>query len=602
MSNLINDFYLNYNEQYFSMALIYFRLLTDEKANDFKDTNAATDNFKDNPIAMEWPSGKLNYLSKFSAIISDSKIDFNEKNKVHCLACIPVQHTVTRRTWKEANECTFTLAQEDFPFDPAKIQVANVYMFQGVTVNNSLIDEIKLRNEPKDFSEVLINSMDGKYPIDIVFNNLSNINFGDSITLRDYSLKFAGFVDNISANITAEGRTVDFACRDIVGMMLDQNINQEDFKKIAESMIEGFLEQVIRQVLSLSSAGKGLIIHGIGFTHDAVKFPDNETKEIIKKNSKSRINKDMSYWDLVVDLCQLCGLTCQIEYLQYQKNLLSEVRKNYIAVPSLAIYTADIAYGSTVLTEKKLKGFEFFNDGTNKDIHIMNGYYYWFLNRPLMEIGFDGSEATITKDIGAGLIPAVRVISFNDKEDDPAKQFIEGWFPGKMFDKNPGDLNINEYNSRLKQIKLEGIKYFDPKSYKEISVPGVQDVKKCNELAETFYNQMIRGKNKLTIKSGRYYFSTEDLKNIIGVGNLRCGHAVDILWPELNNQNNSEFAEESYFINLNNIGDSEKQYFLTFIDKNNLVKPKTWYTTSVEYTLSPDGFEVTIELIRSLEG
>jgi hypothetical protein len=598
--SLIEDFYNNYNEKYFSMALIYFRLLTDEKATDLKSTSDASDNFKDNPIATEWPSGQLKYLSKYSALVSDEEINFNNPNKIYCLACIPIQHTVTRRTWKEANECSFTLAQEDFPFDPSKIQVANVYMFQGITVNDNFINEIKLRSEGiKDFSESLIDPVDGKYPIDIIFNNLKNINFGSEITLRDYSIKFAGFVDNISANITSEGRTVDFACRDIVGMMLDQKIAQEDFKKIAEAMVEGFLEDVIRQVLSLSSAGKGLIIHGIGFPSKNISFPKNETIELSNKNSKSRINKDMSYWDLVVDLCQLCGLTCQIEYLQYQKNLISDVDKPFIAVPSLAIYTADIAYGQVDKNNMKgrLSENEFYNiNGVSKNVES-DGYYYWFLNRPKIEIDANGSEATITKDIGAGLIPSVKVIAFNDKSID--EPFVEGWFPGKMFNKTPGDLTIKEYNKRLKQLQVQGIKYFDPKAYTEITVPGQHDAAQCEKFAKSFYNQMVRGKNKLTIKSGRYYFTNEDNSKIIGIGNLRCGHAVSILWPDLNNQNNFEFAEDSDFINLNKISDEETKYFLTANNDKKLVT--IWYVTSVEYSLTPDGFSVNIELIRSLE-
>jgi hypothetical protein len=614
---LLDQYNAKLIETPWSMALIYFRFnpfqieTLKETGSDAKNEVSLVGNDpQNNPIATEWPDQTLDYVTPFSAFVSKTQTDLEDPSlykNVYCMAIIPKDYHVERRTFTEANVCTLNLMLEDFPFDPANIRYMTAYVYSGIRVGGQFIDESKLNPAEKldDVLKALMDPSDNSIiPIENIFNNLTRLNQADGLPYRDNCLQFAGFADTISADINNDGRTINIELRDVTGMLLDQPVSKQDLIDLSPSIKKDPIETILQNVCKKAHAAKGFTIHGIGFAPDTAKVPQNESKLILSKNTtQSRIVEDMSYWDLIIHLCQLCGLTARVELMQNKKILYQDMTKEwrkFICIPTLAIYTAEIAAGTTLnadsdnLFKEGKNGIKEFYIIAGKPAQVMSDYsegHFDFWNKmPLCRVGKDSTSVNVKHDIGANQIPAAKVVC-----RDLDGKLISGWFPTQMKNDDNTDPTIDKINNIKAAFK--GIKYWDSHTYKEMIIPGNYSKEQCIKIAENFYNDFVKGTYKMILKTNRYFFPTRqkcdtDPFGMVSIIDLQPGHAIAIEYPvfEQEDYRIKEFEKSQAPLNIGKLG---------LVSSDKQLATQIWFIMSVESSLSADGFEHTIELVNS---
>lgn len=579
---------------------------------------------EDNDLAMAFPVGNLQYITRFSAFVSDEKIDLSDLTKTYALVVMPVSVQLSRRSFREASSVTLSLSYEDFPFDPGAVATATVFLYSGwmpkrgyfvdPTKTSSLptlsdvvmMVEQKRENGGVIFSDnppdprVLAEAWDTTPAILNYYNALRDLNTSIQVPLRDLSLMFAGFADSVSADIQPDSRTVTIECRDIVGMMLDQQVGQEAFRKLLTDFRGQPIETVIQRVLQDAHAGRGLPVRGIGFSPGAIRIPEDEIKKAIGKNVRSRINKDMSYWDLIIDLCGLCGLSVNIEYLNDIKHLTRELLglptgwESFMAMPCLSIYTADVSSGAWAEPEvtlaeltKKYQGKEFYLlPGSSLPIVVPpnRSQYRWWDRTILVDIGTDFSGKT-SNDIGQSNIPAVRAIG-----RDVDGLLVDGMWPADM-----RGMSVSRYNKKITGIGSKGTKYWDPKSWIELPVPGVRTPSECVSVAKAAYEEMTRGAISTTVSSGRCYlpvYSRDGQSGWVPINDIQAGRAVAVTWRPTPDVERKLLSDSEY-----PLADCSKLSLCSAQKEQNQVQ--LHLVRSIDYRWDSDGFEATIDLINS---
>lgn len=211
--------------------------------------------------------------------------DTNQKPEFHFVVS-PVSLSVQINQYSQADTFSMQVRFEDFPFDPRLIRSLRVTI---------LILDLK---ELRDF-----NSQD--------------------ITSNIDKVVFTGFADKHSIQLNESERTVSLEGRDNTSLLIDStfdnaNLEDEEGKRVRAIRLDRPVKAIIQDLLSNVPAAKNIEIDdrsgrgGENFRKIAPSF-NLVSGEESSDGLYQYTDKNESYWDVIVSICEASALICYIE-------------------------------------------------------------------------------------------------------------------------------------------------------------------------------------------------------------------------------------------------------------------------------------------------
>jgi hypothetical protein len=586
---LLFDYNESCIEKPWSIVLVSYRIAPLEgvdvsKLSEIKNSGSP----KDHPLAIEIPGDDLKFFSEHGASIGDIFED-----GINYSIFLTQNININFQGVKGGQTAEIEFSYEDFPINPQHFMVGNVYIFGGALVEDKILDPTKIDgdNLKSGFVEIEKN---GKYEIARFWTLLNETTF-DGESLLNNSLLFSGYIDTIEGSFGSDGFSSTITARDHIGLLLDKQITKTAFKGLGKIIDDKPIEQVVKKIMDLSDCCAGQYVHAIGFEADKIFIPKSEIRLEKKESPKARIHPDMSYWDLIFEVCSEVGLNAEIYYATRNKNSAWD---SYVCEPRLKISTPEVNFGfaetadSLNAIKNRYTNKEFYYNDKKED--VKNSWFEKYAVRPVCYIGYDASTATIKHEMNS-VAPVVNVVT-----TDKNGKRIEASYPVDIKINNPDGsteyLNKDAYQKEVKNARMLGVKGWNPKEYVEIIVPGLQTADKCKEVAERILNSMKLGQYSMSLETNRLYFENADESNqLVEINSLIPGHAIDILFTAPPKSFIDEVIKEDRQNGLEkyrvfNFGDNVPEY---------INGQKTWFIVSMSINMSDSGCSRTFELINA---
>ena len=211
--------------------------------------------------------------------------DQNQKPEFHFLVS-PTSCSVNINAYNLADTANLAVRFEDFPFDPRLIRSLRVTI---------LILDLK---DLRDFTSADVQ------------NNLDKV-------------VFTGFADTHKIQLGQSERMVQVECRDYTALLIDStfdNANLEDAegKRLRKIRLDRPVKAIIKDLLSNVPAAKNIEIDdrsGRGEQNFKKAVPNFSlvSGEEVSDGLYHYADKNETYWDVIVSLCEAAALVCYIE-------------------------------------------------------------------------------------------------------------------------------------------------------------------------------------------------------------------------------------------------------------------------------------------------
>jgi hypothetical protein len=209
----------------------------------------------------------------------------------------PQSMTIKRNPYREADEADFSVCFHELPIDPRIIRSLGFACYLGTIDNDTWAKAIRSGVSPS-----------------------TTTSRGAQTTTKSMlgaqDLRFLGFADEVTVEMSDSGEVFNIRGRDITGILIDLPVPTKVHNEIKW---DGPVEKVIWDILQSSGACAGVPLHLIGFEPGTKVMKHNMQHKAGKKKIKAirpKKIKEENYWDLLQAIALENGLILYFDVWQ----------------------------------------------------------------------------------------------------------------------------------------------------------------------------------------------------------------------------------------------------------------------------------------------